>query len=470
MIRKFILTLFLSLGLLTTLFGQDTLWLRRFDRGNSEWGLDIVLDGIGNPIVGGYFWNTTTNNYDVLLIKYTPNGDTIWTRYYDSGESECLYRVTLDRQGNIICAGWSSNDTIEAQCLVIKFSPDGNFMWERKYRIRDIDIFCDVTIDDSNNVSLAGYSYSYSGGGDLIGFFRKYDGEGNLIWTKFYDWSDEFYGIITSQDGSLFVFATGTDTLWQMLTVRLNSFGDTLWTRKLSWGGRDCRGWGIALDSFGNIIVAGYLRNVLTFDWGIVKYTQTGDTIWARTADFTPNDWATDVATDVFGNIYVCGNVGLIDTIGDYLLIKYNPSGDTIWTKRYDNGYNDVAYGVVVDNYGNPIVTGYSSNGTNNDIVTIKYRGTSGIEESSTFDAKRFTLEVYPNPAKTVMRVRVPMSVKEETELKIFDVSGKLIKEIATPSARNDRNGEIKVSLKGISPGIYFLRLGKETTKFLVVK
>jgi hypothetical protein len=55
--------------------------------------------------------------------------------------------------------------------------------------------------------------------------------------------------------------------------------------------------------------------------------------------------------------------------------------------------------------------------------------------------------------------------------LKIFDVTGKLIREIASPhkADRNDRNEEI-ISLKGINPGIYFLRIGKETKKFLVVK
>jgi hypothetical protein len=68
--------------------------------------------------------------------------------------------------------------------------------------------------------------------------------------------------------------------------------------------------------------------------------------------------------------------------------------------------------------------------------------------------------------------------------IKIFDVSGKMIREIAsatdlrfasqsigTRSAlRNDRVIETKISLKGINPGIYFLRVGKETKKFLVVK
>ncbi|MEO0114722.1 MAG: T9SS type A sorting domain-containing protein [candidate division WOR-3 bacterium] len=81
-------------------------------------------------------------------------------------------------------------------------------------------------------------------------------------------------------------------------------------------------------------------------------------------------------------------------------------------------------------------------------------------------------LEIYPNPAKFVMRVRCPWPLKQvqgdNLALKIFDVSGKLIKEIATPLVRNDN--EVKISLKGINPGIYFLRFANQTKKFLVVK
>jgi DNA-binding beta-propeller fold protein YncE len=96
--------------------------------------------------------------------------------------------------------------------------------------------------------------------------------------------------------------------------------------------------------------------------------------------------------------------------------------------------------------------------------------------------------EIYPNPARSVIRVRVPFVGatsqsrpsglgnpsynKEEMNLKIFDVSGKLIKEIpAFPSViRNDDRDEMKISLKGINPGIYFLQVGKEIKKFLVVR
>ena len=77
--------------------------------------------------------------------------------------------------------------------------------------------------------------------------------------------------------------------------------------------------------------------------------------------------------------------------------------------------------------------------------------------------------------------------------MRIFDISGKLVKEIEIlrgvypasfekrdcfASARNDKRcgaqndgaGDTEISLKGINPGLYFLRFGKETKKFLVVK
>jgi hypothetical protein len=77
--------------------------------------------------------------------------------------------------------------------------------------------------------------------------------------------------------------------------------------------------------------------------------------------------------------------------------------------------------------------------------------------------------EVYPNPAKSVMRVRYPWSAEEQTDIKIFDVSGTLVKEEKVTSAQSHKQ-EIKISLKGINPGIYFLRLGKDTKKFIVAK
>jgi DNA-binding beta-propeller fold protein YncE len=96
----------------------------------------------------------------------------------------------------------------------------------------------------------------------------------------------------------------------------------------------------------------------------------------------------------------------------------------------------------------------------------------AGAEESMTLNALHTISEIYPNPAKLVLNIRMPFSGMEEKYFKIFDVTGKLVSEIASrPSAtRNGKMLKTKISLKGFNPGIYFLQLGTEIRKFLIIK
>jgi YVTN family beta-propeller protein len=109
----------------------------------------------------------------------------------------------------------------------------------------------------------------------------------------------------------------------------------------------------------------------------------------------------------------------------------------------------------------------YVANYWSNTVSVIRDTIPYGIEERQTLDAIRLTPEIYPNPAQSVIRVRGPFS---EKTIKMFDVSGKLIRVVNNVTSAQEHKQEIRISLKGINPGIYFLRLGKETKKFLVVK
>ncbi len=104
---------------------------------------------------------------------------------------------------------------------------------------------------------------------------------------------------------------------------------------------------------------------------------------------------------------------------------------------------------------------------------SIAEKGGRSIAESKT------RIEIYPNPAKKFLAIRLPLFTDRQT-LKIFNASGKLIRKIASASEfasqsigtrfalRND--GQMKISLKGINPGIYFLQIGTELKKFLIIK
>jgi YVTN family beta-propeller protein len=91
-------------------------------------------------------------------------------------------------------------------------------------------------------------------------------------------------------------------------------------------------------------------------------------------------------------------------------------------------------------------------------------RDATGIEEYFLPDVKPFTSEIYPNPAKSFFVIRSSLPVKE---IEIFDVSGKLIKEITFSTK------EPKISLKGIKTGVYLLKIkteNKEFTEKLIIK
>jgi hypothetical protein len=126
---------------------------------------------------------------------------------------------------------------------------------------------------------------------------------------------------------------------------------------------------------------------------------------------------------------------------------------DTITTGNFSGEVS-----LKLDQDDNPHIC-FFSNG-----LRYAYGSPTGIEEIKNQNAISLTSEIYPNPVKGVLRLRGPFSEK----IKIFDVSGKLVKEKIT--CAKGYKQEITISLKGINPGIYFLRLGKETKKFLVVK
>jgi hypothetical protein len=151
------------------------------------------------------------------------------------------------------------------------------------------------------------------------------------------------------------------------------------------------------------------------------------------------------------------------------------------WTQATDSAEWHRRYGLTAFSFDDKI---WILGGVDVDFYNDVWFSTGlGIEEErTTLNAKRLMPEIYPNPAKSFLNIRLSPTANRQ-ELKIFDVSGKVVREIATPASRfasqsigtrsalrNDGMREIKISLKGINPGIYFLRLGKETKKFTVVK
>jgi hypothetical protein len=130
------------------------------------------------------------------------------------------------------------------------------------------------------------------------------------------------------------------------------------------------------------------------------------------------------------------------------------------WSKRYDHT------SVVFDNK-MWVLGGYVESNIENDIWYS--RGLGLEEERKPLEAEHLITEIYPNPARSFLAIRLSPTANRRT-IKIFDISGKLVKVAEKVTSAQEHKQEVRISLKGINPGIYFLRLGTEIRKFLVIR
>jgi hypothetical protein len=171
-----------------------------------------------------------------------------------------------------------------------------------------------------------------------------------------------------------------TTSLPVSLTVNIESPGG--WVER--YGGTNADGGNaVAVDSSGNIVVAGYFYGTTDFRGScgaltsaggsnifIAKYSPSGTCLWAKRFGSTSAVEAKSVAVDSAGNIIVVGYfVGTVDFGGqsltssygspDIFIAKFLPTGTRDWAKRFGDATSDAATSVAVDGYDNIVMTGY---------------------------------------------------------------------------------------------------------------
>ncbi|MDH5683231.1 MAG: SBBP repeat-containing protein [candidate division WOR-3 bacterium] len=489
----------------------DTAWVRYINNGNyNERGNLIVIGPFGNIYITGYTMSSGDGDY--YTVKYRPNGDTAWTRRYNGPNPTDGYDfanvIAVDEEENVYVTGYSQSASYDFDYATVKYDSSGVQQWVARYNGsgNGTDHAEAIAVDNSGYVYVTGYSNPYSSGTIYDYVTIKYNPtNGDTLWVRKYNYadsSDAAFDIAVDGSGNAYVTgrSKGLGTGSDIATIKYYPNGDTAWVRRYNGpvGNGGDTGYGVEVDALGNVYVAGSSAGVGTgTDIVMIKYNSSGEEQWVTRYNGPAN--GTDaiyddgggkcLKLDQFADVYVVGysmDSESTRTRQDYLTIKYNSDGIEQWHATYNHldSCIDVPTAIAVDNSGYIYVTGRSQTEPVSyiDWATIKYRQTPGVEERSTLKALRSTPEIYPNPARSVIRVRVPYVgatslsqqsgsgnpsyKKEEMNLKIFDVSGKLITETEISSP------ETQISLTGIKPGVYFLQLGTETMtkKFIVSK
>ena len=351
--KLFILVALLLVG--TPIFAQsvDTAWVRRYNGpGNSiDWPYNIAVDELGNVYVAGGS-NGSGSLTDYATIKYYPNGDTAWVRRYNGpgNDQDQALAMKVDNSGNVYVTGYSTGLGTNLDITTIKYLANGDTAWVRRYSSpgSQADVGFAITVDNLENVYVTGRREGVYPDYATI----KYDQYGNMIWVKTYNgpgnYWDESWDIAVDESGNVYVTgqSTGTQGNADFATIKYDSNGNTAWVRRYNGpvNGGDLAG-DIGVDKSGNIYVNGLSsRSGIAgdCDYATIKYYPNGDTAWVRRYRGPVTTWgkAGGMVVDDSGNVYVTGFSDVSGTFDDYLTIKYHPNGDTAWVRRYDGPAN----------------------------------------------------------------------------------------------------------------------------------
>ncbi len=156
---------------------------KSYDFGKDE-GEDIKFNSNYNTI---YITGTVYNgsNYDAVLIKVDSNGNSIWTQTYDNGYNEYAEKLAIsDDYIYLLCQSYNSI-TSNYDINILKYDKNGNNLWNSYYDIETNSEYPeDIKISSDNNIYITGYQ---THGLAKDGFLVKVDSNGNLKWEKIFD-------------------------------------------------------------------------------------------------------------------------------------------------------------------------------------------------------------------------------------------------------------------------------------------
>ena len=277
------------------------IWTRQFGTPVIDEVLAIAVDATGIYVAGDTHGilgdrNAPTTPH-AFIRKYDREGAEIWTREFGTGRIEEVLALSAGTRG-VVAAG---DTTVTAppydDGFVTRFTIDGGDGWTRPIATRATDRASAIVLT-SSGIFVAGATQGVLPGqvsvGDSDAFLRKYDIDGNELWTRQFgtEAGDEVLAI-TADESGVYVSGMTFGTLpnakaageTDAFVRKFDPDGRELWTRQFGTDGYDDA---LAITAIkGVVFVAGNTMGTLsgqkaagTLDAFVRKYDVSGIPDW----------------------------------------------------------------------------------------------------------------------------------------------------------------------------------------------
>jgi hypothetical protein len=304
---------------------------------------------------------------------------TFFNSYGGAGNDYGKSIITTIDTAYVIIGATESFGNGNTDMYLFKIDSLGNLLWSKTFGGTNVDWGTDLKQTIDTGYIICGYSNSYSWDYDI--FLVKTDQNGDSIWTNTYGGTDwEFaYSIATTADtgyiiaGETYSYGSG---LSDGYAVKLDSMGDTLWTKTFGGIGKDVFNDVIETKS-GDLLFVGSTTTVDgDTDYWLVKTDNLGNEIWQYTAGDSLDEVVNSVVDLIDSNYYFIGTKESI--VGTALVMdfqKINKNGFYSSGNYYDQPLDET--GNFILQYANQtdIILGGRSTSVGNggyDVLNLK--------------------------------------------------------------------------------------------------
>lgn len=179
----------------------------------------------------------------------------------------------------------------------------------------------------------------------------------------------------TAVFGSTTLVSTGGQDFF---LAKFDQNGSVVWAVQGGGPSGNDQGYGVDVDSAGNVYVTGSFEDTVMFgattlnstglfDIFLAKYNSSGTLVWAVGVGSSQNDQANDIKVSDDGDVYITGNIqgptmfglGTLTPQGyDMFIARYNTFGTNVWARLGGGSGTDNAYGLAFDGVSRLWVTG----------------------------------------------------------------------------------------------------------------
>ncbi len=320
---------------------------------NGTCGYEVEQTSDSGYIIVGEIWRGP-GLQDLHLIKTNSSGDTIWTKCYEGANINSIgYSVHQAFDGGFVAVGSYAD-----QLYIVKTNPAGNLLWSRTFVGASQtwgNAGFSVTQAADSGFAVAGFT-SLWGLGDNV-FLIKLTNDGDTSWVQHYGdnhW-ERGYSVIPTSDSGLIIAGSSRpantldywDNPWFMKT---DSDGNTEWIKTYNWPNVDVAR-SIQMTPDGGYLAAGYTNSFGAgdYDYFLMKLNSDGDSLWCKIYGNNYAQICYSLKSLSDGNYILAGTEYTLPyNVPRILLVKINPSGDTLWTKAISNTSNN-PFGYSID-------------------------------------------------------------------------------------------------------------------------